>query len=1464
MSFVRGLGFTLLVVWLANAPQSAFAAAPVTFTSVNGGDWGMAGTWSAVPPGDHLFPVDGDTAIVNHGVTLSGNQATDVLTLQNSATLGLGVHTLLIDGAASGWLSGALSGGTLDQRGTLTLSTANAKTLLQSTLNNSGTLSLTSTGNLQLSNGSVLLNGSGMGSTALFNITSDADVALFGSGMGNAPLLNNSGTVRKAAGGGDSFINIDIINQNGGLIEATSGRLQLTGTTLTNTGGTVRANGGNVQFASGINVIGGTLESMGTSLFDLTFVSLTFTGPTNSGHLRTASNTPTTVGGGSLVNNGTWQLGNSIGATPSLTITGDFTFSGTGDLFMSDSNTTINNANGAVLTSSVGHTIRGRGNFNAPLVNSGDVRSEIGALNLNGLVTNHGTLTATITGDLVVNNSQITNHHIVTAEDGARVVVQSGSGRIIGGTLQRSGTGEIRLQNNGGITDVTNQGYVRVISNNVGFVDGTTLHNDGTIELGNDIPATPTLQFSAPIAVSGTGDIFLSDSNATLGAAGGVTVTQAATHEIHGRGLITASMNNQGTIRASTGQLILTSGTKTNSGTMAAESGQTLRFDQLIDNATGLVIARDASTVLLNGNLAAIQGGTLDTEGSGVILSSNGGIVDVTNQGLFRVASNTATAVSGTTLTNNATIEVGTGIPATPSLVFNTDVALAGTGNIFLRDSQATLSTAGAARVTIPPTQDVHGRGNVHASVDNDGIIRATTGQLVLHTNPKTNTGTIAAESGQTLRIDITTNNTGGLIVARDASQVQLNGGQAVVQGGTLDTEGSGVFLSSNGGITDVTNQGLFRVGSNTTTSVNGTTFTNNGTIDVGTNIAASPTLLFNTDIVLAGTGDVFLSDSNAHLSTSGSARLTVPATQDIHGRGTIAAALNNDGIIRAHTGTLVLNTLAKNNTGTIAAESAQTLRIDVPINNTGGLIVARVASQVNLNSTNAQVQGGELDTEGSGVILSSNAGIADVTNHGFFRVQPNTNTAVGGTTLVNHGIIEIGQNIGATPGLVFVSSVDVSGNGELFLSDSNTFLSSVAGAMPIFGPGLLIHGRANMVTSGLNLGSIVGDHPTSGLIISPTVTPGLFNGGHIHVSGPQNLTINTATNFTNFGDVQIDAGRILTVNNGPYRTTGGNTMVAGTLQASGGVALLGGILSGTGTVTGTVNNDGGTVAPGTSAGTLSVAGAYAQSAAGELLIEIGGANAGEFDKLAMTGMADLCGGTLVIDVINGFVPTPGQTFVILTASTVQGGFDSVVQDCTSGILFNVTVNANNVTLTAAAGACGNRIVSSNAPNGSVDARRATLPNGTGSFGPTSVAITFASAPGALTAADFAVSASNGAAPTISTVNVVGNVATVTFSGIIPQNSWTTVQHIASNTATTIGFRPGDVNADGSANTIDPTILALGLGGHLTPALSQRSCDINRSTVCNAEDITHLMDLLNGAGGFDPQNGVTHPTCNIP
>lgn len=91
----------------------------------------------------------------------------------------------------------------------------------------------------------------------------------------------------------------------------------------------------------------------------------------------------------------------------------------------------------------------------------------------------------------------------------------------------------------------------------------------------------------------------------------------------------------------------------------------------------------------------------------------------------------------------------------------------------------------------------------------------------------------------------------------------------------------------------------------------------------------------------------------------------------------------------------------------------------------------------------------------------------------------------------------------------------------------------------------------------------------------------------------------------------------------------------------------------------GITNN--GTLAPGSSPGTLSVNGNLTQAQDAEMVIEIGGTDAAneEYDRVLVSGSASL-DGRLSVLLYDGFKPTEDDTFAFLQSSDVTGEFNNV------------------------------------------------------------------------------------------------------------------------------------------------------------------------------------------------------------
>tara|TARA_B100002003_G_scaffold109414_1_gene101316 strand:- start:1872 stop:3374 length:1503 start_codon:yes stop_codon:yes gene_type:complete len=93
------------------------------------------------------------------------------------------------------------------------------------------------------------------------------------------------------------------------------------------------------------------------------------------------------------------------------------------------------------------------------------------------------------------------------------------------------------------------------------------------------------------------------------------------------------------------------------------------------------------------------------------------------------------------------------------------------------------------------------------------------------------------------------------------------------------------------------------------------------------------------------------------------------------------------------------------------------------------------------------------------------------------------------------------------------------------------------------------------------------------------------------------------------------------------------------------------GELAGDGTVSGDIENWGGVVSPGLSPGNLMIDGDFYMES-GSILLEIGGIESGMFDALFVDGSINIMGGEILIDFIDGFLPSSGDSFDFLNYSS--------------------------------------------------------------------------------------------------------------------------------------------------------------------------------------------------------------------
>jgi outer membrane autotransporter protein len=213
--------------------------------------------------------------------------------------------------------------------------------------------------------------------------------------------------------------------------------------------------------------------------------------------------------------------------------------------------------------------------------------------------------------------------------------------------------------------------------------------------------------------------------------------------------------------------------------------------------------------------------------------------------------------------------------------------------------------------------------------------------------------------------------------------------------------------------------------------------------------------------------------------------------------------------------------------------------------------------------------------------------------------------------------------------------------------------IGAAAGATPV-APGTL---NVSSVQFGAGVGTLNFNHTASGYVFSRPI----FGSGTINQLAGETILTNAFSTFT-----------------GPTNVTGGRLAVNGSLANSLVTVSGGGILGGSGTVGAIAANAGGIVAPGTSIGTLNVAGNVVFASGSIYRVEVNAA--GQGDKLLAGGAATISGATVQVLAAAGNY-SPSTSYTILTAT---GGVSGTFAGVTSNLAFlnpSLTYDANNVNL---------------------------------------------------------------------------------------------------------------------------------------------------------------------------------------
>jgi len=645
-----------------------------------------------------------------------------------------------------------------------------------------------------------------------------------------------------------------------------------------------------------------------------------------------------------------------------------------------------------------------------------------------------------------------------------------------------------------------------------------------------------------------------------------------------------------------------------------------------------------------NGTLTLIEASIVRSTGQ---LNWSGGTLDgtLTNEGLLRLASGSNKTLStNSELVNDGTIEHEQGlfILGADALVDNTagatfdsqadvNFSISGTGSRRFENNGTFVKSGGTGISTIS------GSG---FDFDNLGTVHAQLGEIRLGGDGTHTSSAFMAQGGAEIRFSGGTHTIVGGVSGTPIGLVRVTGGTIAGDGSgaTLAFDGTGLSWEggSFGGM--LTNEGLLRLasGSNKTLSTN-SELVNDGTIEheQGLFILGADALVDNT----AGATFDSQADVNFSISGTGSRRFEnnglFVKTGSTGGNSIVSTSgfsFDNNGTVDAEAGEIRFS--GGDNTHDNGVFEAD---VDAVVNFLSGshtIVGSMTGTPAGLIQTSAVLQddgsGGVIDFGGTGLSWEGGSFGGTLTNEGLLRLASGSNkTLSANSELVNEETIEHEQGL-------FILGVDA-------------LVDNTAGAT--------FDSQADVNFSISGTGSRRFEN--NGLFVKTGST------------GGNSIVSTSGFSFDNFGTVRIEEGEVR--GTGPF------------------LHDTSALIEGVGTFNPPTSNftHAGDTGPGLSPGVLNWTGTFNPQTTATFIVDIagsGGAGATNgHDQLVVSSSAALDGQIQVN--LDSFVPTQGQQFEVLTASSVSGVFSNPNTNdqiyAGNGVAFTVIYESNWVLLVA-------------------------------------------------------------------------------------------------------------------------------------------------------------------------------------
>ncbi|MFM6243108.1 MAG: Calx-beta domain-containing protein, partial [Dolichospermum sp.] len=565
---------------------------------------------------------------------------------------------------------------------------------------------------------------------------------------------------------------------------------------------------------------------------------------------------------------------------------------------------------------------------------------------------------------------------------------------------------------------------------------------------------------------------------------------------------------------------------------------------------------------------------------------------------------------------------------------------------------------------------------------NNSGTFRKTSSGLSIVSVPFYNTGTVNVELGTLLLLGGGSSN-GGIFNISSGGTLEIKSSSSLTNNtyfldSNAQINGTGTLMIS-GGFLELARDWAFP-----TTTIN---------ILWSAGIKSSGTVTNPGSLTIQNSAYLYASLNNTGTITHLILRRSSPGTVSSLSLNQ-SANINNSGIYEFQSGELdneirnAPNSVGVfNNSGTFRKTNAGTAIVSVPFYNTG---TVNVELGTLLLLGGGRSNGGIFNISRFGTLELKSAG-ATLTNNTYL-LDSNTQINGTGTLMISGGFLELDsdwtlptttinilRNAGIkSPGTITnAAGLTIQGNAYLYASLNNT--GTIVQNLVLSNPSdrLSLNQSANINNSGIY-------EFQAGEIRNQVDSIGVFNNSGTFRKTSSGLSI-VSVPFYNTGTIESVMGTVSFYNS--YTHNNANLILkSGNVSFTNPLTINGGNIEGNGNINATITNSGllnPRYVSNTEFGRLTINGNYTETNNASINIQLGGNTAAvNFDQIDINGTANF-DGTLNVSLLNGFTPTLGSTFDVLTYDALNSlsNLDFTGLDINSTLQFLPQWSSNKLTL---------------------------------------------------------------------------------------------------------------------------------------------------------------------------------------